>query len=672
MEDNFIKDDSLVAVKEENGRVEYTFQCEYASEALNYVPTGYIDKTVCGCGLTTVAIKEPCHTIIAVPNVSLVTNKAQQYPGQLLGVYGEVSKADIDEFATKQLEAGENIKIITTYDSLGNCEGYLNAAHLVIDECDRIGSYAALKAMDTKAGEMDAISKMLLIAEKHKKTVSFISATPIPPEVLTPYHWLTEIDQVVMHWPEQQKNVVLIECRDIDTSLLESLLIPLRQEGKVTIAGREITKVLVFYNSVNGIMNLITRAKLPSEEVYILCGDSIENDCKIGSEYQRVEEDTPLRKYNFFTSTGFQGIDLYDDEAISVLVSKPYNAQMNHCMLELNSDLKQASSRIRTRNNPYYNTSILYYQQAELKEEMELYLSKLLSIKQRIEEVCQDLNEKKASQSPLYTSALATYSYDREAFSPLSIFDHAIQKWKVNELVFSSKEYFTTQRINQFEAGKDIAAQLQEIGYATEQFHEDSQPYTRKMIMTLVKKKKKDGVEFTDRSIYPYILQVDSQLEEVISLMNGENNDTNTTRTNQRLENCLSREAFSELNKLVRKTLLPGHYTAEQVVNILKEAFSLIPELKNRQLEEKDLKNILNQLHIKNKKHHPNLMHPEESYRVPHITIKGWSENHYDGSWHTIRSNIFFMLGRQHTSIPIDKPKRNPLSKLFGWLRKVS
>lgn len=341
-------------------------------------------------------------------------------------------------------------------------------------------------------------------------------------------------------------------------------------------------------------------------------------------------------------------------------------------MLELNSDLKQASSRIRTRNNPYYNTSILYYQQAELKEEMELYLSKLLSIKQRINDVCQDLNEKKANQSPLYTSALATYSHDREAFAPLSIFDHITQKWQVNELVFSSKEYFTTQRINQFEAGKDLAVQLQEIGYTTEQYHEDSQPYTRKMIMSLVTKKKKDGLDFTDRSIYPYILQEDSRLTEAISLMSGGYSDSNITRANQRLENCLNKEAFSELNKWVRKTLLPGHYTAEQVVNILEEAFSLIPELKNRKLEEKDLKNILNQLRIDNEKHRPNLMHPEESYRVPHITIKGWSENHHNGSWHTIRSNIFFFFGRKHTSTPTDKPKRNPLSRLFSWLRKVS
>ena len=192
------------------------------------------------------------------------------------------------------------------------------------------------------------------------------------------------------------------------------------------------------------------------------------------------------------------------------------------------------------------------------------------------------------------------------------------------------------------------------------------------MIMSLVKKKKKSGLDFTDRSIYPYILQEDSQLQDVISLLSGESNDTNVTRASQRLESCLSKEAFSELNKLVRKTLLPGHYTAEQVVNILKEAFSLIPELRNKQLEEKDLKNILKQLHIDHKKHQPNLMHPEESYRVPHITIKGWSENHYDGSWHTIQGKIFFMLGRKHTSTPTDKPKRSPLSRLFGWLPKAS
>ena len=664
--------DDLVTINEADGKVNYTFQCEYASEALERVPAGYINKTVCGCGLTTVAIKEPCHTIIAVPNVSLVKNKAQQYPGKLLGVYGEVSKANIDEFATKQLEAGEYIKIITTYDSLGKCENYLNTAHLVIDECDRIASYCALKAKDTGAGEMDAITKMLFIAEKYKSTVSFISATPIPPEVLTPYHWLTEIPQVVMNWPERQKNVVLVACKNVDDSLLDSLLIPLRLEGKATIAEREITKVLIFYNSVHDIMNLIHRAKLPSEEVYILCGDSIENDCKIGSDFQRAKEDDPLRKFNFFTSTGFQGIDLHDNEAVSVLVSKPYNAQMNHCMLELNSDLKQASSRIRTKTNPFYDTCYLYYEQTDLKEEMEAYLGKIRSIKQRIESTCQHLNELKSTQSTYYTPMLETCQYDREAFSPFSLFDNATQRWRVNELVFSAKEYFTSQRINQFDAGKDLAEQLQEIGYATVQYYDDLQPHTQKMIMSLVKKMKNEGKDITDRSIYPYILQEDSRLTEAISLMNGQSNDTNITRANQKLENCLGTEAFSELNRLVRRLLPPGQYTAEQVIETLQNAFSSIPELRNRQVAEKDIKNILNQLKIKHEKHRPNLMHSDEAYHTSRITIRGWTETHHNGSWHTLRSTLLFSFSGKNPSKSTHSTKRNPLRKLLNWFRRVS
>jgi len=61
--------------------VDYYFDCAYAGEDPNFktIPAGYINKTVCGCGLTSVAIESDEDTIIAVPNVSLVMNKLTQY-----------------------------------------------------------------------------------------------------------------------------------------------------------------------------------------------------------------------------------------------------------------------------------------------------------------------------------------------------------------------------------------------------------------------------------------------------------------------------------------------------------------------------------------------------------------------------------------------------------------
>lgn len=58
------------------------FDAEYASQVLNSVPKGYVDKTICGCGLTTVALENYENIIIAVPTIYLAVNKTIQYPNK--------------------------------------------------------------------------------------------------------------------------------------------------------------------------------------------------------------------------------------------------------------------------------------------------------------------------------------------------------------------------------------------------------------------------------------------------------------------------------------------------------------------------------------------------------------------------------------------------------------
>lgn len=82
--------------------IERVFDCEYASESgLDCVEAGYIDKTVPGCGLTSLAIEvESGSTVIAVPSMELVENKVGQYPNgrfgdRVLGVTGETGDAEM-------------------------------------------------------------------------------------------------------------------------------------------------------------------------------------------------------------------------------------------------------------------------------------------------------------------------------------------------------------------------------------------------------------------------------------------------------------------------------------------------------------------------------------------------------------------------------------------------
>lgn len=55
--------------------------CQYVGDDPNFkvIPAGYINKTICGCGLTSVAIESAENCVIAVPNVALVENKVRQY-----------------------------------------------------------------------------------------------------------------------------------------------------------------------------------------------------------------------------------------------------------------------------------------------------------------------------------------------------------------------------------------------------------------------------------------------------------------------------------------------------------------------------------------------------------------------------------------------------------------
>jgi hypothetical protein len=120
---------------------EIYFDTEFVGQkqGFNKVPTGYIDKTICGCGLTSVALENNIDTIIAVPSVALVINKVCQYPnerfnGMIFGVYGGIDAEDINEYVSRVDSYRGTLKIMVTYDSLYKVEYLLNRCRLIIDE----------------------------------------------------------------------------------------------------------------------------------------------------------------------------------------------------------------------------------------------------------------------------------------------------------------------------------------------------------------------------------------------------------------------------------------------------------------------------------------------------------------------------------------------------------
>ena len=207
------------------------FDAEYASEVMNEIPAGYIDKTICGCGLTTVALENLVHTVIAVPTIYLAQNKAAQYPnerfaGKVLAVWGETSKFEIEDYVKNT----DWLKIIVTYDSLPKVEYLLDTykCKLIIDESNELLSRTKLRP--------EAIHKLFEIAKKYRKTVSFISATPTPLEYMP--DWVKKLKQIKIEWANSTKTIPIL-CKSTYPfkSLNHQFLTPLNENGFLTING---------------------------------------------------------------------------------------------------------------------------------------------------------------------------------------------------------------------------------------------------------------------------------------------------------------------------------------------------------------------------------------------------------------------------------------------------
>ena len=175
------------------------FNTEYVNQKKDFkeIPNGYIDKTICGCGLTSIALENNLDTIIAVPTIALVDNKINQYPnerykGSILGVKGGISDKDIEKYVYQQRVLKMPIKIMVTYDSLYKLESLFDTCKLVIDESDQLLKVTKLK-ITTKNKDIDVITYLFNICEKYKDKVSFISATPIPLNYMP--KWISEISQ---------------------------------------------------------------------------------------------------------------------------------------------------------------------------------------------------------------------------------------------------------------------------------------------------------------------------------------------------------------------------------------------------------------------------------------------------------------------------------------------
>lgn len=332
------------------------------------------NKGITGCGATTLAIKQPGDTILAMPFIGLVQNKVASNP-ELLGIYGGVKGEDE---IIKYIGSHRQKKIATTYDSFPFvCDVLISQGldpykdfFLFVDEWHQL--FNSYKFRNQAA-------KHLLEYAANFERKTYVSATPVPRE-----YWLKELQDLpeyILEWPSALKV-------NVNSNLVKDPLAYMARLCKSKLENGGDDNYHIFNNSVEGITKMVRLAGLLPEDCRIVCSQNTSryskksNQEKLG-EYRIQTTLDPVKPFNFYTSTCFEGQDIFDKNGRIFIVSEPHK---DHTKVDIMTTLPQICGRIRDSK---YNAEInQFYAESPYKDvSLEEYKE---SIKSQVEEAERD------------------------------------------------------------------------------------------------------------------------------------------------------------------------------------------------------------------------------------------------------------------------------------------
>ena len=321
----------------QNWTIEAPEGATYLSDFLTEIPNNCLfNKRQTGCGATELAIRNPIPTLIAMPYVALVKNKTiyRQDDISVLGVYEGIGEQDIMEYA----QSHSPLKIAVTYDSLPRTIKALQAAgldpyndlFLLVDEWHVL--------FNSYSFRHTAIKNLLAEAGKFAR-VTYMTATPIEREYIL--EELKHLPICEINWP----HLAEIHVRSRQTSKPAQYIV---KECRKILDGNLPYNLHIFVNSVEFIAKVIDLAKLTPDQVKVVCstsGDNSENNQrKLGKDYPIGQPSDSVKKINFYTSTCFEGCDLYDENGVTFIVSDGNKA---HTLLDISTLFTQICGRVR-------------------------------------------------------------------------------------------------------------------------------------------------------------------------------------------------------------------------------------------------------------------------------------------------------------------------------------
>lgn len=313
----------------------------YLSDFVSSFPDNcLLYKGKLGCGGTTLALNNHEHYIVTVPFVSLIENKAHSL-NHICPVAGQKSKWK-PQVAQYLQDTRRPWKFICTYDALENLAltieengGSRSDFKLLVDEYHLLFLHYAFRSK--------AIKTVLANFERFK-AFCFLTATPLQDDYVL--EELKHLPVISYNW--EQTDTITVKSVYCTSSVEKSTIALVQNHLAGTISGN----AHIFVNSLAFINTIIEYCRLTEDNTKIVYSKNNSTDMLL----PRGESFTPPQKINFYTSTSYEGADIFDVDGRIYIVSDP---SKEHTLVDISTSFNQISGRVR--NTRYWSQIVHLY-----------------------------------------------------------------------------------------------------------------------------------------------------------------------------------------------------------------------------------------------------------------------------------------------------------------------
>ncbi|WP_019539813.1 hypothetical protein [Proteiniphilum acetatigenes] len=295
---------------------------EFKDNNLSILYNTVFNKGVTGIGGTSLALDSKENIIIVMPFVEVVNNK-EGYNEDVFTVKEGVTIAAIKKY----LKTTPVRKIVSTYDGLSKILEAYKAVEinpyddfLLVDEWQVIFNQYGLRLK---------VMKYLLEQSTLFSNKCFMTATPIKKD-----YWFKELkglEELVLEYDIEPTIVKHFKSRNVIDEVI------------AIINSKDSKNLHFFINSVDMIKSVIKTLNIDKSDVRIICSKQEKNEYKL-SGYDIESTKDPVKPINFYTSTCFEGCDIFDRNGQIFVIC---NGNKAHSLVDISTTLPQIAGRIR-------------------------------------------------------------------------------------------------------------------------------------------------------------------------------------------------------------------------------------------------------------------------------------------------------------------------------------